>query len=147
MTCRIKLSLLSEHVDGDIGDDWKYSVEARLPGQAGSKPGRIVVAPHKIKPGTTHELPEMPSTDIEGGPCGSDVELELHLLAAEMDWILSDIGEETATIGLKCPGPGAPSEVIDREVAVRVTETPLVLGGSANLILKLRIEAVCEQSA
>ena len=138
MTCRIKLSLLSEHVDGDIGDDWKYSVEARLPGQAGSKPGRIVVAPHKIKPGVTHELPEIP---------GTDVELELHLLAAEMDWILSDIGEETATIAVRCPGPGAPSEVIEREVAVRVTETPLVLGGSANLILKLRIEAVCEQSA
>jgi len=140
------VALISERVDGDIGDDWEYAVEARVSDQTGSHTGRIEVEQHKLTPGVMRELPGNHSTEVAAGPCGSDARLELHLRAAEIDWVFSDVGEHKTTIRVECPGPGTGPREMLREVAVRVEEKPLVLGGVATLILKIRITAACVES-
>jgi hypothetical protein len=143
MGCKICVSLVSERVDGDIGDDWEYAVEARISEATGSHSGRIEVERHQLTPGQTRELMGVHSTELEAGPCGSEVELELHLQAREIDWVFSDVGDHKATIRVECPGSGAAPLEMSREVGVRVEEKPLVLGGAATLILMIRITATC----
>jgi len=143
MGCKIGVSILSERVDGDIGDDWEYDVEVRISDQSESQSGRIGVERHTLTPGVTRELPGTHTTELDGGPCGSDAQLELHLQAREIDWVFSDVGNHKTTISVACPGPGAEPLEISREVAVRVEEKPLVLGGAATLILMVRITASC----
>jgi hypothetical protein len=145
MGCKIGVSLISERVDGDIGDDWEYDVEARISNHPGSQPGRIEVENHKLTPGVMRELPGTYSTELDAGPCGSDANLELHLQARELDWVFSDVGDHKTTIRVECPGPGAEPLEMSREVAVRVEEKPLVLGGAATLILMIRITASCAE--
>ena len=145
MGCRICVSLLSERVDGDIGDDWEYTVEARISDATGSHSGRIEMERHQLTPGVTRELPGTHRTEVAAGPCGSEAELELHLQAREIDWVFSDVGNQKTTIRIQCPESGAEPVEISREVAVRVEEKPLVLGGAATLILLVRITAACEE--
>ena len=143
MTCTVTVSLLGEFVDGDIGDDWQYalSVDVFNPGPAGS--ARLDVPPHRVKPGVEHELPDGPSATIEAGPCGVPMRIELHLAAAEVDWIFSDTGTSSAAIELRCPGPDEPAVTIDRHVSAYVEERPRIIGGSANFMLRLRVVAEC----
>jgi hypothetical protein len=145
MGCKIGVSLISERVDGDIGDDWEYDVEARILDHPGSQSGRIEVERHTLTSGVIRELPGIHSTELDGGPCGSDARLELHLQAREIDWVFSDVGNHKTTISVACPGPGAEALEISREVAVRVEEKPLVLGGAATLVLMVRITASCSE--
>lgn len=145
MGCKIDVSLISERVDGDIGDDWEYDVEARILDHPGSQSGRIEVENHKLTPGIMRELPGTHSTELDAGPCGSEVDIELHLQARELDWVFSDVGDHKTTIRVVCPGPGAEPLELSREVAVRVEEKPLVLGGAATLILMIRITASCSE--
>ena len=146
MGCRISVALISERVDGDIGDDWEYAVEVRVAGVGGTDSGRIEVERHKLTPGVMRELPGVHSTDVAAGPCGSVAELELHLRAAEIDWVFSDVGEHSTRMRIDCPGAGTSPAVMDREVGVRVEERPLIIGGAATLILKVRITAACFES-
>ena len=144
MGCRICVSLVSERVDGDIGDDWEYAVEARMSDATGSHSGRIEVERHQLTPGVTRELPGTHTTEFAAGRCASEADLELHLQAREIDWVFSDVGDHKTTIRVQCPGPGSEPLEILREVAVRVEEKPLVLGGAATLILLVRITATCK---
>jgi hypothetical protein len=144
MGCKITVSLLSEFVDGDIGDDWQYSLGARVVDPAPGGEGRIDVPRHKLEAGTTRELVDGPSTTFDAGPCGADIGVELTLAAAEVDWIFSDTGEDSATLEIRCPEPGGEPVVREREVSTYVEEKPRVLGGSANFVVKVRVTAHCD---
>jgi hypothetical protein len=144
MTCKIDVSLISEFVDGNVGNDWQYSLAAEVPdaGEAGS--GRIDVPRHTLKPGTTRDLTDPPSVTIDAGPCAGRVRVVLTLAAAEVDWVFSDTGEDSAVLEIDCPGAGEDPVSREREVSAYVEERPRVLGGSANFVVKVRAVARCE---
>jgi hypothetical protein len=143
MTCKIDISLLSEFVDGDIGNDWQYSLAAEVADAGAAATGRIDVPRHTLKPGATRELIDSPSVTIDAGPCGARVRVVLTLAAAEVDWVFSDTGEDSAVIELDCPGPGADPVIREREVSAYVEERPRLLGGSANFVVGVRAVARC----
>jgi hypothetical protein len=144
MTCRITVSLLSEFVDGNIGDEWQYSLAVDVVDPAQGGGGRIDVPRHKLKAGATRELVDGPSTEFDAGSCGDTIRLELTLAAAEVDWVFSDTGEDSATVEMRCPAPGGAPVIVEREVSTYVEERPRLLGGSANFVVKLRIAGRCE---
>lgn len=141
MACTIKVTLVSERVDGDIGDDWQYSLAAEVfnPGSLGH--GRLDVARHKLAPGDVQVPPNQQTLKLPGGESGTTARVELTLAAAEVDWIFSDTGEKQAKVELRCPEAGEAPVILEREVAVHVEEKPRLVGGSANLIVKVRVAA------
>lgn len=144
MACRITLTILSEFVDGEIGNDWQYALAAELfnPEPAGT--GRIDVPRHRIRAGVVHELPDPPSVTIEARPGDPTVRVELTLAAAEVDWIFSDTGEHTAALELRCPEPGDAPVVVEKEISTYVEEKPRILGGSANFVVGIRVTAASD---
>ena len=141
MACTISVSLVSEHVDGHIGDDWEYSVTAEVfnPESAGS--GRLDVPRHKLAPGSVQLPPNQRTLTRPASADGGTVQVALTLRAKEVDWVFSDVGEHTMRIELKCPGAGEDPVTVEREISAHVEEKPRVLGGSANLIVKVRVSA------
>jgi hypothetical protein len=143
MTCAVNLSVISERVEGDIGDDWQYSLIAELRHPAGGDRAQIDVAKHKLPPGPARVPPGEPQARLVVAACGETASIELHISAAEHDWIFPDTGTNQRSVTIACPGPGEPFTSKTREIAVRVEERPRVLGGAATLILNVRIDAVC----
>ncbi len=141
MACTIKVSLISERVDGDIGDDWQYSLSAEVYNPDSLGHGRLDVGRHKLSSGGVQVPPNQQTLRLPGGESGTTARVELTLAAAEVDWVFSDTGEKRAKVELRCPEPGGAPVTLEREVAVHVEEKPRLIGGSANLIVKVRVAA------
>jgi hypothetical protein len=141
MACKISVSLVSERVDGDIGDDWEYSIAAEVSNPESLGSGRLEVPRHKLAPGPARVPPNQGTLTLPGGADGETVQVALTLRAKEVDWVFSDVGEHALRIELTCPEAGAAPVTIEREISAHVEEKPRVLGGSANLIVKLRVVA------
>ena len=144
MDCKITFSLVQESLAGDIGDDWKYSVQAKVfnPGLTGA--GTINVPEHRLTPGTSQPPPgPAQAVVIPAGACGTGPRVELTVNATEVDWLIDDKGSKVVTVPMECPGPGGPPFTLEPEVAVPVRESPRFLGGSATLRVKVRLVAAC----
>ena len=141
MACTISISLVSESVDGHIGDDWEYSLTADVSNSESLGSGKLEVPQHKLAPGSVQVPPNQRTLKLPAGADGETVQLTLTLRAKEVDWVLSDVGEHTLRVELKCPAAGEPPVSIEREISAHVEEKPRVLGGSANLIIKVRVVA------
>ena len=61
MACKVNMSLLTESQEGNIGSDWKYTVEAKVFNEGLKGTGSISVAKHILKSGTTQEPPTAPT--------------------------------------------------------------------------------------
>ena len=141
MACKISVSLVSERVDGHIGDDWEYSVAAEVSNSESLGSGQLDVPRHKLAPGTVQVPPNQRTLTLPAGAAGETVQVALTLRAKEVDWVFSDVGEHTLRIELTLPESGAAPVTVEREISAHVEEKPRVLGGSANLIVKLRVVA------
>lgn len=144
MKCQITLDLVSESLDGDIGDDWAYSVEAKVfnPGLTGA--GTISVPEHTLKPGSSQGSPGRNlAVKIPAGACGTGPKVELTLNATEVDLILDDEGSNVIQVPMECPGPGGPPFTLEPEIVAKVLENPNFLGGAAKLTIKVRLTATC----
>ena len=144
MECQITFSLLSESLDGNIGDDWKYSVEAKVfnPELTGS--GTIKVRKHQLRPGMRQTTPALgQSVSIPAGSCSSSPHVELVLHATEVDWLIDDKSSSALSVPVECPALGGRSIVVEPEISVQVHEMPRFLGGSAVLTIKVRLVTSC----
>lgn len=144
MECKITFSLVLESLVGDIGDDWEYSVQAKVfnPGLSGV--GTISVPEHQLTPGTS-QAPPGPgqAVEIPAGACGTGPQVELTVNATEVDWLIDDEGSNVIVVPMECPGPGGPSFTIEPEISVRVRESPRFLSGSATFKVRVRLVATC----
>lgn len=144
MECKITFSILSEGLTGDIGDDWEYTVTARVFTPALTSVGTITIDEHRLEPGITQQPPGgVQGITLRGGLCGETPRVELTVKAREIDWLFDDDGSHQISVELPCPGPAAPSVTLEPEIAVRVRETPKLLGGSATIRIKVRLVATC----
>ncbi len=145
MGCKVTMSLLTERQDGPIGDDWKYSVEAKVFNQGLAGRGVVKVPKHTLTSGVTQEPPGPPdAVSIPAGECGDSVLVRLAVNATEVDWLISDKGSGTLDANLKCPGPGETAIVKDIEVSVGVRESPGISGETSIFRVNVRLVAECQ---
>jgi len=145
MECKLTVSVVEEGVEGDIGDDWEYTVTATVidPNGRSLEAGRIRVPEHHLKPGTTQPPPSAAGVKIRAGACGAFPKVELRLDVNEVDWLVDDPGTTTVMIPIDCPGQGKPAFSKEVAMSVEVRERPKALGGKATFKLTLRLATVC----
>ena len=140
MACKITISLLSESQKGTIGNDWKYSLEAKVFGIRGNHAmigeGTIEVPKHRLDSGQTQEPPGPPKPlVISGAKPGAEILVDMRIKATEVDVLQDDTAELTTSFRTTCPEVGAPAVVVEREVSVGVEEEP---SGVGLAVFKLR---------
>ena len=144
MPCAILMTVVRESLEGDIGDDWTYTVGVTVlnPTVVGS--GDISVEEHTLSPGTTQEPPQPTrALSLPAGPCGREAKVQLKLVAREVDVLVDDTGDVGASVALACPGPDGPPCYVEQDIAVKVYEEPRVLGGEATLTVTVQLVASC----
>lgn len=146
MSCKVMISVISERVVGDIGDDWAYVIDASA-WNAGveQSAGTITVDEHRIVPGAAAKAPtRAQGVTLEAGDCGTAARVVIKVAATEVDWLVDDAGSDEVTIPVECPGPGGPRTTLTHDMAFEVEEAPGFLGGNAEFQLKLSIVAWCD---
>jgi len=142
MACKIAISLLSESQEGTIGNDWKYSVEAKVFSGPLTGEGAIQVRKHRLDSGKT-QVPPGPPEDLvlPAGEAGDRIHVALRFNVAEVDLFKNDTGEATASLKLTCPPAGGAAVVEEREISIGVDEEP---SGIGHAIFKLTYRVTLE---
>ena len=129
MACKITISLLSESQEGTIGNDWKYSIEAKIFSGALTGKGTIKVPKHRLDSGKTQIPPGPPEVLVlPSGEAGAEIRVALRCKVAEVDLFKNDTGEMPTSFKLTCPAAGGAAVVEEREVSLGVEEEPSGIG-------------------
>lgn len=137
MACTLTLSLISESQEGDVGDDWKYELEAKVFSGALAGQGTISVPKHKLSSGETQEPHGNPAAiSIPAGEAGAEIKVNLKLVATEVDLFRDDSGEQKTSIVMNAPHAGGENITKEVDLAVGVVEMP---GQMSSAIFTLRI--------
>lgn len=145
MGCKVTMTLRGERQDGPIGDDWRYTVEAKVFNQGLAGKGMIKVPKHTLSSGVTQEPPgDDNSLSMDAGECGDTILVRLQVNATEVDWLIHDKGTGTMDVNLRCPGPGEVPVKKDVEVSVGVRESPGISGETSIFRSYIRLVAECE---
>jgi hypothetical protein len=145
MACKATISLLSESQEGTIGDDWKYSLEAKIFGAGASHAlmgkGTIRVPKHRLDSGKTQEPPGPPEVLVlPAGEPGHEVLVDLRIKVAEVDLFQNDTAETTSSFKMTCPAAGA-AVAVERETSLGVDEQP---SGVGHAVFKLAYRVTLE---
>ena len=144
MPCTILMTVVRESLEGDIGDDWTYTVGATVLNPTVVGTGDISVEEHTLSPGTTQEPPQPTrSLSLPAGPCGKQARVQLKLVAREVDALVDDTGDSSTSVSLTCPAADGPPIYVEQDIAVKVYEEPRVLGGEATLTVSVQLVASC----
>jgi hypothetical protein len=145
MACKVTLTLLTESQQGNIGDDWKYDLEAKVFNEGLKGTGNIKIKKHTLSSGATQEPPGPPApVEIPAGEGGTELMVRLTLHATEVDFFKSDSGETQVNFHMPAPSAGSAPIVRETEVSVGVRESPGLMDETAVLTLALRLEASCD---
>jgi len=142
MACKVTMTLLSESQQGNIGDDWKYTLEAKVFNQGLKGTGTLTIPKHKLRSGVTQEPPGPPApVEITAGDGGAEIMVRLTLLATEVDFLKSDSGETQVNFHMPTPAAGATPITRETEVSVGVRESPGLMDETGVLTLALKLVA------
>jgi hypothetical protein len=145
MAGTVQLELLTESQEGNIGNDWRYSLEAKVFNEGLKGTGTISVPKHDLNSGDTQVPPGPPApVTIPAGDGGASLLVRLKLDATEVDFFKSDSGTNTINVTLACPGEGGEAEVQETDIAVGVRESPGLVDETAVFTLRIRLTATCE---
>ncbi len=137
MASKLTISLLSESQKGTIGNDWKYSLEAKVFSGGLKGKGTVSVAKHTLDSGKTQAPPGPPEALVlAAGEPGAEISVDLRLSVAEVDLLRNDTGEKTHSFKLTSPAAGGTPLVDERELSIGVSEEP---SGIGNAVFKLAI--------
>lgn len=144
MGCKVTMTLLSERQDGPIGDDWRYTIEAKVFNEGLKDKGMIKVPKHKLSSGITQEPPGPPAPLVlSAGDCGEQILVRLQVNATEVDFLIHDKGSSSLDVAMKCPGAGELENKKDIEISVGVVESPGIAGETSVFRVVLRLAAEC----
>jgi hypothetical protein len=144
MGCKVTVELLSERQDGPIGDDWRYTIEAKVFNEGLKGKGVIKVPKHNLPSGQTQEPPGPPPPMVlDAGACGEQILVRLQVDATEVDLLIHDKGSSSLDVALKCPGEGEQPLRKDIEVSVGVVESPGIAGETSVFRVVLRLTSEC----
>jgi len=140
MGFKVTISILSESQEGDIGDDWKFNLSAKVFNEGLKGEGVIKVKKHNLPAGVIQDPPGPPDPLVlDGGDAEGDILIRLKLLATEVDLFQNDSGEVESD--LACPAPTAGDRITahQTELSVGVRESPGFLNQVSVFTLKLRV--------
>ena len=140
MSCKVTMTLVSETQEGNVGDTWKYELEAKI--FCGGLRGEttVRVPKHHLNPGeviSPHGDPK-PMVLFEGD-CKEELLLRLKLTVTEIDLLINDSGEAGKDIPLEMPRLEKSEYSHDFDIAAGVRESPGILNKNAVFTLRLRI--------
>jgi len=140
MAFKVTISVLSESQEGDIGDDWKFELNAKVFNEGLAGEGDIKVKKHNLPAGVIQDPPGLPEPlVIPGGTGENNILVRLKLKATEVDMFQNDSG--TVESDLTCPCPTVEDRISahQTEMSVGVRESPGFLNQVAIFTLKLRV--------
>jgi hypothetical protein len=139
------MTLISEHQEGECGNDWKYEVGVKVFDAGLKGEGVISVPKHTLEVGSMekpHGLPE--PLIVYTGECSTELLVKLNLKATEVDLFMNDVGKASMEFKLECPGPSGGSVTKEVEIAAGVRETPVFLNRDSVFTVQVRFDLVCE---
>ena len=140
MEGKITFSILTEHHEGPIGDDWSYWVEAKVFNQGLKGKGTIKVKKHTFPEKVTQEPPGPPAAiDLPAGDSANQVKVGLTFEATEVDLFKNDVGVIKVDDCLDFPAPGEEPTILDKLLSVGVVESPGLTGETSIFTLKVRL--------
>ena len=140
MGCRLTLKLLTEHQEGNIGNDWKYVLDVKAFNQGIAGKGKIKVRKHQLDSGETQEpfgSPEPLVIDV--GDRKGDLDVKMTLTATEVDLFINDKGTIDKTVSIRIPESGDPPVTEPVEISVGVRESPGLLNEVAIFTLTAEV--------
>jgi hypothetical protein len=138
MNCKLMMTVISEHQQGECGSDWKYDLTARVTGGAPDGQACISVPKHTLEPGEVRAPFGNPeSRQICAGPCEARVRVTVDLQATEVDLFVDDVGHASCDVLIERPHPGC---AISKEVdlAAEVFEAPAILKKRSVFTVRIR---------
>jgi hypothetical protein len=144
MNCTLTAALISETQEGDIGEDWKYTLSVKafeddLDGEA-----TISVPKHKLPAGVVREPFGSPApVQVYRGECERGFLVRLLLTATEVDLFINDVGKAEKELRIDCPGPGGGKVTKEIDIAAGVRESPGILPKNAVLTVRVRLTLTC----
>jgi hypothetical protein len=138
------LSLLTETQEGNVGNDWKYKLDAKVFNEGLKGEGTLEVPKHQLDAGDVQEPPGPPQPLLLNcGEGGREVMIRLSLTATEVDLFISDSGTASIDLRVNAPGPGEQPVSKEFEIAAGVRESPGIMNKNAIFTVHGRIELVC----
>ena len=145
MTCSLTMTLISEHQEGECGNDWKYEVGVKVFDAGLKGEGVISVPKHTLEVGSMekpHGLPE--PLIVYTGECSTELLVKLNLKATEVDLFMNDVGKASMEFKLECPGLSGGPVTKEVEIAAGVHEAPAFLNRDSVFTVQVRFDLVCE---
>lgn len=145
MTCTLTMMLISETQEGNVGEDWKYSVAVRaIDGDQEGK-GSISVPKHVLPSGDVQAPHGTPGpVTIFHGECAKGFLLRMKLTATEVDMFMNDVGTAEKDLRIDCPGPGGGKVTKEVDIAAGVRESPGILPQTAVFTVRVRFTLACD---
>lgn len=140
MAFKVTVSVLSESQEGDIGDDWKFSLNVKVFNEGLQSEGVIKVKKHALPAGVIQDPPgPLEPLVLEGGDAGGQLLVRLKLKATEVDLFQNDSGTVESDLTCTCPTEQDRVSAHQTEMSVGVRESPGFLNQVAIFTLKLRV--------
>jgi hypothetical protein len=139
------MTLLSEHQEGECGDDWKYEVSVKVFSEDLQGEGLISVPKHKLAVHAIKKPHGSPGPlNVFTGECKTELLVKLHLKATEIDLIMNDVGQATMEFKLPCPRIAGGEVSREYEISAGVREVPAFLNKHSVFSVQVRFNLVCE---
>jgi hypothetical protein len=145
MTCTLTMMLISETQQGTIGEDWKYTLVAKVYEGDLDGEGSISVEKHKLPSGAVRDPFGSPApVTVFKGKCNTGFLVRMKLTATEVDMFVNDVGKVEKELRIDCPGPGGGKVTKEVDIAVGVRESPGILPKTAVFTVRVRLTLACD---
>jgi len=138
------MTLISECQEGNIGEDWKYKLDAKVIGEGVKGQGSVSVPKHNLPAGVIREPYGSPTPqELFTGDCNGELQVQMNLVATEVDLFINDVGKLQKELVIQCPGPAGGTVTKELDLAVDVRESPPILPQKAVFTLRVRFQLTC----
>lgn len=145
MTCNLTMMLISETQEGEIGDDWKYEISAKVFNDKLEGEATVSVPKHNLPSGVVREPYGSPAPiTLFSGGCSGELLVRLQLKATEVDMFVNDVGRTEKDLRIECPGPGGGKVTKEVDLAAGVRESPGIVPKTAVFTARIRFTLACE---
>lgn len=144
MNCTLTAALISETQEGDIGEDWKYTLSVKAFEDDLDGAATISVPKHSLPAGDVREPFGSPApVQVFSGECKRGFLVRMLLTATEVDMFINDVGKVEKELRIDCPGPGGGKVTKEIDIAAGVRESPGILPKNAVFTVRVRLTLTC----
>ena len=145
MTCKLTMMLVSEHQEGECGEDWKYDLDVKVFHEGLKGEGQVSVPKHVLPVGVVREPHGSPQPQVVfTGECLTELLVRMELTATEIDLFVNDVGKASKDITIACPGPHGDKVTKEVDMVAGVKEAPSILNKNAVFTVRVRFSLTCD---